>query len=97
MLKCQKEHYNEFMLGIDPPPFTDDVCAKLEHGQHNKLNAIATLVSIYMPAIFPSCAKYIEDGANFMHGQNKRRLLEVSTDGIINIADTLMIIHVYLI
>ena len=36
-----------------------------------------------MPAMFLQCAKYIDDGANFIHGNIRQRLLEVSTDGFI--------------
>ena len=48
-----------------------------------QVNAIGTLVGIFMPAYFPHCARYIEDGANFINGKSVPRLLEISTDGII--------------
>ena len=34
-----------------------------------------------MPAFFPRCAKFVEDGANFLNGYNINRLMEISTDG----------------
>ena len=40
-----------------------------------------------MPAFLPECATYIEDGANFINGENVPNLLEVSTDGFIQCLD----------
>ena len=34
-----------------------------------------------MAALLPKCAIYVEDGANFIHGNEIKNLLEVSTDG----------------
>ena len=36
-----------------------------------------------MPELLPKCATYVEDGANFIHGNNIKNLLEVSTDGYV--------------
>ena len=36
-----------------------------------------------MPAYLPECAKYIEDGCNFINGNQIPKLLEISTDGFI--------------
>ena len=36
-----------------------------------------------MPVYFPHCARYIEDGANFINDESVLRLIEISTDGII--------------
>ena len=46
-----------------------------------QINAIGTLVGIFMPAYFPNCARYIEDGANFINGESVHRILGISTDG----------------
>lgn len=51
------------------------------------MNAIATVCARLMPAILPPCATYWEDGANFLHGENIRNLMEVSTDGTITLCD----------
>lgn len=37
-----------------------------------------------MPALLPHCATYIEDGCNFLSGETRPKLMEVSTDGVIN-------------
>lgn len=44
---------------------------------------MGTLIGLFMPAYFPHCARYIEDGANFLNGESIPRLMEISTDGII--------------
>ena len=48
-----------------------------------QVNAIGTLVRLFMPAYLPHCARYIDDGANFLNGESIPRLMEISTDGII--------------
>ena len=39
-LKCQKEHYNEFILGNAPKPFTEEVQKRIDHGVENEVNSI---------------------------------------------------------
>ena len=48
-----------------------------------QINAITTTVWLFMPAFLPQCVTYINDGANFIDGDNTKWLLEVSTDGYI--------------
>ena len=36
-----------------------------------------------MPALSPKCATYVEDGANFIHGNEIKNLFKVSTDGYV--------------
>ena len=36
-----------------------------------------------MPAYLPECATYIQDGCNFKNGNEIHKLLEISTDGVI--------------
>ena len=55
-LKHQKEHYNEFILCIDRPPFTDDVHTKLEHGQDKQIECYSyIIVNIYACYISQLC------------------------------------------
>ena len=82
-LRKQKEHYNEFIKGLPPKEHSADVKAYMKHGMDNEIHGVATLTGIFMPAFMPPCCKFIEDGANFIHGKDTHRLIEVSTDGLL--------------
>ena len=82
-LKKQKEHYNEFIKGLPPKEHSADVKAYMKHGMDNEIHGVATLTGIFMPAFMPLCCKFIENGANFIHGKDTHRLIEVSTDGLL--------------
>ena len=74
-LKKQKEHYNEFIKGLPPKEHSADVKAYMKHGKDNENHGVATLTGIFMPAFMLPCCKFIEDGANFIHGKDTHRLL----------------------
>ena len=38
-------------------------------------------MGLFIPALLPNCATYVEDGVNFIEGKQISKLLEVSTDG----------------
>ena len=38
-------------------------------------------MGLFIPALIPKCATYVEDGANFIEGKQISKLLKVSTDG----------------
>lgn len=67
-LKRQKEHFNEFALGLEQPVAKPDILQHRQHCSDKEVNVIGILVSIFMPAMFPQCAKYTDDGVNFIHG-----------------------------
>lgn len=52
-----------------------------------QINALATLCTRVLPALLPSCAIYNEDGANFLHGDLIHKLMEISTDGFIQLCN----------
>ena len=64
-------------------PQAQEVQERMQHGTVNEVNGIATLVGLFMPAMMPSCCKYVEDGANFVNGISIPKLLEISTDGLL--------------
>ena len=57
----------------------------LDFGNKNEINAIATLVSVLMPALLPECSTFYEVGLKFISGItcNNIHLIEVSADGLI--------------
>ena len=71
------------MLNEKPIPHPQEVQERIQHGTLNEVNFIATLVGLFMPAMMPSCCKYVEDGANFVNGTSIPKLLEISTDGLL--------------
>ena len=78
-LKAEKEHVNVHVKGRPKP----DVQKYLDFGSKNEINAMATLVSVIMPALLPSCHTLYEVGPQFIHGRTKRNFIEVSADGLI--------------
>ena len=46
-------------------------------------HALATVASIIMPALLPSNTILLEQGPHFIHGDNRRDMLEISPDGFI--------------
>ena len=54
-------------------------CTYVVFQQH----VLATVVSIIMPALLPSNTILLEHGPHFIHGDNRRDMLEISPDGFI--------------
>ena len=82
-LKDQTDHYKEFILKNFTPTYSDQVKKYMEHGSKNKINAVATVTGILMPALLPVCTHFFEDGANFLDGDNCQKLVEISSDGML--------------
>ena len=82
-LKVEKEHVNVHVKGCPKPDVTPEVQKYLDFGSKNEINAMATLMSVIMPALLPSCYTLYEVGMQFIHGRNLRNLIEVSADGLI--------------
>ena len=74
-LRKQKEHYNEFIKDLPPKEHSADVKAYMRYGTDNEIHGVATLTGIFTPAFMPPCCKFIEDGANFIHGKDTHRLI----------------------
>ena len=48
-----------------------------------ELTALATICSMFMPALLPSCAVLYEEGCSFIHGKNRKNLLCSTNTAII--------------
>ena len=55
----------------------------MEYGSENKVNALATLLGIFMPALLPPCSTLFEDGPSFLGSNEVPHFMEVSPDGFI--------------
>ena len=83
LLREHQEHFDTFVLKKDPKPFSTEIQRKLDHGKINEIHGIATICAILMPSLLPSCMQFVEDGCCFVDGDVIPKLLEVSSDGII--------------
>ena len=75
-LKAEKQHVNVYIKKRSAPEFTDEV-------KENEVHAISTLVGLILPALKTKCYSLYEVGPQFIQGQNRVNLIEVSADGII--------------
>ena len=82
-LQKQKQHHYIHVRGRQPPPVTDELQKKFDHGTKNEVNAIATLISTVVPAYLPACYAFYEVGPAFVGCDQNPKLLEVSADGIL--------------
>ena len=82
-LQKQKQHLYIHVRGRKPPPVSDDLQKKFDHGTKNEVNAIATLISTVIPAYLPACYAFYEVGPAFVGCDEYPKLLEVSADGIL--------------
>ena len=80
-LKAQKKHYEVYVEG-HTETFSDDVKERMEYGTSNENNAVATLVSRFLPVYFPEDC-FVEEGCYLIPGENTPILTEVSPDGSI--------------
>ena len=55
----------------------------IQFGKENEVHAISTLVGLILPALKTKCYSFFELGPQFIQGQNRVNLIEVSADGII--------------
>ena len=55
----------------------------IKFGKENKVQAISTLVGLILPALKTKCYSFYEVDPQFIQGQNRANLIEVSADGII--------------
>ena len=83
ILKVEKQHVNVYVKKRPAPEIPDDVKKYIKFGQENKVHAISTLVGLMLPALKPKCYSFYEVGPQFIHGQTRENLIEVSADGVI--------------
>ena len=81
-LQKQKEHHYVHLCGRKPPPVPPDLQKKFDHGTRNEVNATATLISTIVPAYLPACYAFYEVGPSFIHTQEGKKILEVSSDSV---------------
>ena len=86
-LKAEKEHICVHVKGLRDQVFDDISKKRIEFGSENEVNGVATLVGILIPALLPSCHEYYEVGPIFIDGSDKKKLIEVSSDGLIQCAN----------
>ena len=81
-LAAQKTHYDHYVLK-KPKEITPETQAYFDHRNKNEINAVASIVGVIMPAIFPPCHIFVEVGPYFLGTQDRQYMLEVSADGFI--------------
>ena len=62
---------------------SEDLQWKFDHGIIFEKKAVATLVGLLIPALFPVCHKLFEVGPVYADSKFHERMLEVSADGIL--------------
>ena len=82
-LKDQNEHVQVHIKGMPAAPIPADIQAKMDHGAQHEKYATATVISILMPAILPSCCHLFEVGCYFIPTAGDSNFAEISPDGII--------------
>lgn len=82
-LAKQKEHIKTHIFGHKPEPFDDFAKAAMAHGTQYEPKGVATLAGLILPAFKKRCHKFREVGPVFIHGKQRRNLIEVSGDGLI--------------
>ena len=82
-LQKQKEHNYTHVHGRQPPPVSEELQKKFDHGTKNEVNTISTLISTVVPVYLPACYAFYEVGAAFIGSEEKPHLIEVSADGIL--------------
>jgi hypothetical protein len=80
-LKDQKSHFDKVIMN-KTTPLSSDAQARMAHGTDNEKNAIATLVAVVLPFLFPGTA-YVEEGAYIIKPHQDKLPILVSPDGSI--------------
>ena len=82
-LKAEKQHVNIYVKKRPALEFTYEVKKYIQFRKENEVHAISTLVGLILPALKTKCYSFYEVGPQFIQGQNRANLIEVSADGII--------------
>ena len=82
----QKNKMSMFTQKRPAPEFTDEVKKYIQFRKENMVYAISTLVGLILPALKTKCYSFYDVGPQFIQGQNRVNLIEVSADGIIKCA-----------
>ena len=81
-LKAEKQHVNVYVKKRPAPDFTNEVKMYIQFGKENEEHVISMLVGLILPALKTKCYSFYEMGPQFIHGQNRANLIEVSAGGI---------------
>ena len=76
--KALKSHHNNFIL----ENFTREMFQNNYAPDYEK-DVIATLCSVFMAALMPSCAIFYEEGSSFIRGKHQPKLINCSPCGVI--------------
>ena len=82
MLSDQKKHFDTFVLNKKEEIF-EELQQRFAHGVEFEKRAVATLVGLLLPALFPICHKLFEVGPVYADSKFCECMLEVSADGIL--------------
>ena len=66
-LNEQKEHHYVHIKGQTPAPISKELAEHFKHGQKNGKNAVATIVSIILPSLYPLCKSFLDVGPVFVY------------------------------
>ena len=78
-LKDQRMHFDNVCYQKPRPEFPDKMKEAMKHGTDNELNAVATLVSKILPALWPNVSFHEEGCTSF--NENGKIFMVVSPDG----------------
>ena len=81
-LADQKKHFDIFVLN-KKEEISEELQQRFDHGVEFEKRAVATLVSLLLPALFPVCHKLFEVGPVYAESKFRECMLEVSADGIL--------------
>ena len=81
-LADQKKHFDTFVLN-KKEEISEKLQQRFDHGVEFEKRAVATLVGLLLPALFPVCHKLFEVGPVYADSKFHERMLEVSADGIL--------------
>ena len=82
-LKKQKDHHYVHIRGRKHPPTPPELQKKFDYGTKNEVNATATLITTVAPAYLPACYAFYEVGPAFINSTDRKNLIEVSADGVL--------------
>ena len=83
-LEKMKNHIKEHVFGRVPAPFTEEATKAMQHGHDFEKHGLASLVSVFLPAMKPACHEFLEVGPVFIPGDTREYLVEVSADGLLH-------------
>lgn len=77
--KKQLQHFDNIVYGKEKSEFSETVKQRMQHGVDNEINAVATLVSRFLPIYYPDLFFY-EEGCYKVEMKESKKMI-VSPDG----------------